>query len=96
MTIFGIHSYRSCIQHENDKCLKHIVFKKTALLSTFCKEYDMDFEIKKLLLNIFDILNLSAKAYIFYDLIKSEIEYDKLENSKEPVIDDTVFILDKI
>lgn len=53
------------------------------------------FEIKNILPNISDILNLSTNACIFDNLMKSEIEYDQLENSKEPVIDDTVFILDK-
>ncbi|CAL1673635.1 unnamed protein product [Lasius platythorax] len=54
-----------------------------------------NFEIKNILPNISDILNLSTNASIFDDLIKNEIGYDaynQSENScKEPVIDDTVF-----
>lgn len=54
-----------------------------------------NFEIKNILPNISNILNLSTNASIFDDLIKNEIGYDaynQSENScKEPVIDDTVF-----
>ncbi|XP_029667149.1 TATA box-binding protein-associated factor RNA polymerase I subunit B [Formica exsecta] len=57
-----------------------------------------NFEIKDILPNISDILDLSIDASIFDDLMKNEIEYDvndQLENScKEPIIDDTVFTLD--
>ncbi|XP_011250767.2 TATA box-binding protein-associated factor RNA polymerase I subunit B [Camponotus floridanus] len=53
------------------------------------------FEIKNILPNISDILNLSTNASIFDDFMKNEIEYDQLENSKEPVINDTAFILDE-
>lgn len=53
------------------------------------------FEIKNILPNISDNLNLNTNAYIFDNLMKNEIECDQLENNKEPVIDDTVFILDK-
>lgn len=54
------------------------------------------FEITNILPNISDILNLSTNASIFDDLMKNEVEYDQLENSKEPVINDTTaFMLDE-
>ncbi|XP_029157155.1 LOW QUALITY PROTEIN: TATA box-binding protein-associated factor RNA polymerase I subunit B [Nylanderia fulva] len=58
------------------------------------------FEIKNILPNISDILNVNTNASIFDDLMKNETGYDafnQLENNcKESVIDDTIFTLDEI